>query len=356
MASDHEVRLFVNNQIHEGWKQVSVRSSIEELSHSFTVEYSQRWSPNGTPVAIDAGDDVVIRIGDSLVLTGYVDESSESYDANTHTVSVQGRSRTADLIDCAAVYKSGSITGKNLLQIAEALCEPFGIWVTADPLLDLGESTTLQIQDGQSVFEALSELARKDGVLLLSDTAGNLVLSRASSAPKASLELRTGGNIKRGSVRSSFRDRFSEYLMKGQTPARKGQPATNLKYALADTGVTRYRPFVTVDHDATMERLIQRATWERNTRAGRAMALTYDVQGWSNAYGLWQPNTLLRVIDTTLGIDADLLVTTVDLERTLDSGRIARLELQPRETFDVLKPPKPPKRKKKGKAAPVAGL
>jgi prophage tail gpP-like protein len=357
MAQEPEVVLVVGGDRHDGWTNVTVRTSIEELAGSFSVEYTQRWMQGGDPVAIGTGDPVTLRIGDTLVLTGYVDESFEEYDAATHTVSVSGRSKTADLIDCAAVYKGGRIGGKNLLEVAKLLCEPFGITVSlSEPGLDIGDAATVQIQDGESVFETLNTIARKEGVLLLSDPSGNLVLARAATAPLPSLQLRSAENIKRGSLRSSARDRFSQYLLKGQTaadPLLKALGRSDLKYSVTDDGVTRYRPFMVLDHETTIARLRQRAAWERNTRAGRSLALTYDVQGWTNIYGLWQPNTLLRVIDSTFGLDTDLLTTGVDFSRTLEGGRTARIELSPRETFDVLKPPKVVKRKK---ASGLAGL
>lgn len=355
-----EVVLSIGGNRHDGWKQVTVRSSIEELAHSFTVEYTQRWVSDAQPIPINAGDAVEIRIGDTLALTGYVDETSEDYDAGTHNVSVLGRSRTADLCDCAAVYKGGAIKGKDLQRVAELLCKPFGITVSlSEPDLDIGDPSTVQIEDGATVFEVLSNLARTEGVLLLTDPAGNLVLSRAASEPKPSLELRLGENVKRGSLRCSARGRYSTYVLKGQAPGATdalakamGASASSLKYQVTDEDVKRYRPTVILDHQATMARLQQRATWERNTAAGKALALTYDVQGWTNIYGLWQPNTLLRLIDPKFGLDAQLLVSAVDLSRSLDGGRTARLELCAREMFDVLKPPKPPKRNgKKDKLA-----
>ena len=62
---------------------------------------------------------------------------------------------------------------------------------------------------------------------------------------------------------------------------------------------------------------------------------------------------LVPVTDDVLGIRAQLLISSVDFNRTLGEGRTARLEVTPRETYDVLKPPKPPKRQKKN---PLAGL
>jgi len=362
-STDPEVTLTVNGVKHEGWKSVTVRSSIEEIAQSFTVEYSQRWSASGDPVAIDQDDDVVIRFGDTLVLTGIVDRANESYDATSHDVSVQGRARTGYyLVSGSAEYKSGAIKGKRLDQLAALLCEPFGISVSlSEPGLDVGGPADVQIQDGQSAFEILNERARAEGVLLLTDPAGNLVLARAATALTPGVELRSGLNIKRGSLVRSGEDRFSKYVVKGQAPSGNDPLAAalggsnNLKYEVTDDDVKHKRTMIFVDHDASMVRLKQRALWERNNRAGKALQLTYDVQGWLTPAGtLWQPNTLVPVTDDMLGISAQLLITSVDFNRTLGEGRTARIEVTPRETYDVLKPPKPPKRKKKNPlAAPL---
>jgi prophage tail gpP-like protein len=353
VPAEAEVTLTVRGKRHSGWKQLTVRSSMEELAHSFSVQYTERAYNGGPFIDIEPGDPVQVRVGNTLVLTGYVDEASEDYDATNHDLSVIGRSKTGDLVDCAAIYEGGQIQGKNLYEVAKLLCAPFGIGVAIDAALSddfvgTGTEPTVQIQDGDSVFETLSGLARKASVLLLTDASGDLLLARAETVPLP-VQLRSGANIKRGSLRSSVRERHSKYLIKGQAPGSDAlaQQSTNgLKFELADDEVSRYRPFVAVDPQATIEALEQRATWERNTRAGRSAALTYDVQGWTNGSGLWQPNTLVRVIDTTLAIDNTMLITGVDLQRDVDGGRVARLELMPRETFDVLKPPKPLKKKR----------
>ncbi len=361
MAGDPDVALVVNAQRHDGWQSITIHQSIEELAPTFTVDYTQRWSPDGAPVAIRRYDPVEVFIGESRVLSGIVDECFEDYDASSHTVTCSGRSRTGQLADCAAIYQTGSIAGKNLEEIAALLAEPYGITVSrSEAALDVGDPIPqFQIQDGGTVFESINDVARQEGVLLLSGTDGNLVLARA--ATEHSGVAITAGNIKRGSLRSSGRNRYSQYILKGQAPPAtklKGAAATQLKTTITDDDVPLYRPIVIHDHQTTIERLQQRAQWERNTRAGASDVFTYDVQGWFNANGLWQVNTLVYVSDPTLGIDADLLITAVDFQRNNETGRHTRLELRARETFDVLKPPKLPKRKrqKKGSAAAALGL
>ncbi len=350
MSEEPDAILVAGGKRHDGWKSVSIHMGIEELASTFQLSLTQRWTPSVEPVPIGVGERVELSIGDTLVLTGYVDDYSEDYDAQSHSVSVSGRSRTGDLADCAAIH--AQMKGKNLLEVAEELCNPFGITASlSEPGLDIGgRLPTVVIQDGETVFETLNNLARKEGVLLMSDPRGNLVLSRASTTPIESADISFKENVKRGSVRTSGRERYSNYLIKGQVQGDDnvfGAGAAHLKHAESDDEVLRYRPLVLLEHGATAERLKQRATWERNTRAGRARVYTYDVRGWTHVRGLWTPNSLVRVTDSRLNIDDYLLVTSVELSRTLEQGRIATLELMARETFDVLKPPKQPRKKKK---------
>lgn len=350
MAEEPDVSLVVSGQRHEGWKSVSIHMGIEELAPTFQVSLTERWTQAREPMPIVEGDRVELSIGETLVLTGYVDDVDEDYDAQSHSVSVSGRTRTGDLVECAAIHKGGSIRGRNIKQIAELLCAPFGITVSlSEPGLDIGEAIkAFTIQDGESVFDSLNELARKEGILLLVDAKGNLVLARAASEPLGTVSV-DKFNIKRGSRRKSMRERFSNYLIKSQLAGSdllSGTGAAHVKATAYDDAVLRYRPLTIVDHGGTVALANQRATWERNTRAGRALVLAYDVRGWTHHYGVWTPNTLVRVDDERFNIDDHMLVTSVDLSRTLEQGRVATLELMARETFDVLKPPKPPKRKR----------
>lgn len=354
MSEPPEVSLIIAGRLHDGWESVSIHHSIEEVAPTFNVDYTPRWSPDGSPVPIEDGDPVEIRMGDTLVLTGFVDDTLETYDAATHKLSCSGRSRTGLLVDSSAEYKGGHIAGKNLKQIAELLCAPFEITVSlSSPDIDIGGPIAeFAIQEGESVMQALNDLARQEGILFLSDPRGNLVLARAASVALQSIEIRTGENIEGGSLRSSSRDRHSVITIKGQvagTDEVAGAAAAQIKHSITDEGVKRHKPLTIVDHHASVARLRRRALWERNTRAGRGRILTYDVAGWTHVRGLWAVNTLVGVVDTTLGIEKQMLITAVDFDRTLERGRMTHLDVMARETFDVLKPPKPPKRVRKRK-------
>lgn len=353
---DKEVSLLVNGLRYEGWKQVQVHSSLEELCQSFSVDFSLKTSEKSPSVQLHEGDVVEVQIGGEPVITGYVDDPTESYDARSHTLSVSGRSKTEDLVDCSAIYQSGRIANKSLKQIADLLCKPFGISVSVAEDLDIDDPIPVfKIQESQSPFEALNDVCRQSGLLQITDPKGNLVLTRASHTVVPDIELRYGVNIKRGTRKNSFRDRFSEYVFKGQragTDSSHGADAAHVKARITDDEVKRYRPLLIIDHRATSKRLEQRAKWERNTRAGRAKAITYDVQGWTAAHGLWRPNQLIHVADDKFQIEDDLLIVATDMQRDRQGGRVTTLTMMPKETFDVLNPPKI--KRKRGKVDKLA--
>lgn len=61
------------------------------------------------------------------VITGYVDDVRISCSASEHSVTVRGRDKTGDLVDCCA--PSMQLAGASLAVIARNLCAPFGIEV-----------------------------------------------------------------------------------------------------------------------------------------------------------------------------------------------------------------------------------
>lgn len=53
--------------------------------------------------------EVQVKIGNDLVLTGYVEQTPVSYSYNAVNVGIAGRSKTCDLIDCTVMIKSDKI-------------------------------------------------------------------------------------------------------------------------------------------------------------------------------------------------------------------------------------------------------
>jgi len=318
---------------------------MEQLAHSFDVSLTDRWSDVSEPVPIEGGDECVVLIDGQKISTGYVDDDGLDYDATNKTLSFQGRSKTEDLVDCAAIHRSGQWRNKGLLQIAKDICDPFGI--SASTAVDLGrnfKNPNFKIQEGETAFECLSRGARMRGVLMMTDANGDLYFDRAGTQ-RVTTVIERGKNVIRCSKRNSWKHRYSQYIIKTQASGNDDfyGSSTSIKRTSVDSGVTRYRPTVIVaENEDSGTELQKRADWERNVRAGRSKRITYTIPGWTHSDGLWSPNTMIRVIDPVAQIDDELLAVSVMFSRS-DEGTFTSIDLTLKEAFDVQ--PLPPEKR-----------
>jgi len=342
-SAQTSVVLTVNGTQYGGWTEVEIRRGIEQISGTFTLGVTERWADRSEPWPIKHGDACTVSIDGEVLITGYVDDLLPFFDSQQHAVTVVGRDKTGDLVDCSAIAKTGAWAGRNLLQIATDLCRPFGITVTADT--DYGQAFKSQaLQEGETVFEALDRLARMRGVLLVSDGRGGLVITRSGS-DRFPTTLTQGENILSGRGTFSMRDRFQAYICKGQnfgndfsTPDQNSGPKGNA----GDTKVPRYRPLIIVAEDISDSKgLTDRAVWEAAVRMGRSARPEITVQGWRHADGLWLPNTLVGVkcpylLQSEQLIEMLIVSTTYLLD---DKGSRTVIELCRPEGFKLLAVP-----------------
>ena len=353
-----DVGLSVNSKIYRGWKSVRVERSIENVCGSFEIGTSERLLSNdwvsgfdeGLPV--DVGNECTLAVDGTPLVTGYVDDIAREIDASAHAISISGRDKTGDLVDCSAVYGFGTFHNVDLPQIAQILLKPFkiGLFVNTDRGAWFRK---IRIESGESVFELLDRLARHRGVLLTTDGRGNLVITRAGvglSAEDANLKLTRietslvlGENILSMRIERSQRDRYSEYTVKGQIPLNENiTPVYNdtLKGVAKNETIARYRPLVLVAEQPDYKSSFKlRAEWERNVREGRSTRITVTVQGWQHADGFWTPNRIVHLIAKPLGIEGgDLLIVSVTY--TLDeNGTRTEMSLTWPWAFDPLPTP-----------------
>ena len=337
------VILSINGQNFTGWTRVAITRSIEQVAGTFTLTLTERWADSdNAPPQIRAGDACQVLCDDQLVITGYVDDALPSYDVNEHTISISGRSKAADLVDCG--LPGQQFKEQTLTQLATILAAPYGIAVQAET--DVGEPFARPtVEPGQTGFEFLEKLARQRGVRLMSAADGTLLIIRAGTEllPTA-LEL--GINILKASGRFSHRDRFSEQLVVGQTIGTdtwSGDAAAVNQGGATDSEIRAARRHVVVSANATdAAACTDRATWQRNTAYGRGQALTYTVNGWGVDGELWQPNKMVTVRDRWMRLDGERLLIP-SLQYLFDKeGQRTELQVMPPEAFDLIPLPAKP--------------
>ncbi|SMF94356.1 Mu-like prophage tail protein gpP [Methylomagnum ishizawai] len=351
----NELTLLVGGVRFGGWTEVEVVRGIEQAAGTFRVVYTDRWDGQPTPGPIQSGAAVQVLMDGEVVVTGHVDRTLVEFDAQRHTLTVQGRDAAGDLVDSSAVPAHGGQWLKtDLLTIARELAAPFKVPVAAGA--DLGEPfDSFTLQSGETVHEAIDRMARMRGLLPMSDGRGGLVLARAGTATAGALI--EGQNIKAARAELDLTGRYSTYICRGQIQALDhldADTAYGLQGTAGDPGVERHRPLVVLAEDQGHQASIDaRAEWECRRRAARGARLYITVQGWRDSSGaLWKPNTRSAIRSPTLGVDGTLLISEV--RQTLDGeGTLTQLTLGQPEAFD----PSPKKAKRrKAKADKYAPL
>lgn len=309
------VTLRVNGVEYGGWKEVEISAGIERQARDFTLSVTDRW-PGATniPRRIKQGDVCEVYIGADKLLTGYVDATPIRYDGKSVSVGVKGRSKTADLVDCSAVHKTGQWRNAKIERIAADLAAPFGISVIAEA--STGAAVVEhQIQPGETVFECVDRLLTLRQLLATDDASGRMVFVNAGSGGSAATALKYGENILSADAPLDYKDVFSNYTVNGQRSGTDEDSGSALSAtaSASDAAIARHRPLVIVQNGQVNAQICaDRARFERVHRAAKALETTYTVQGWRQADGsLWLPNQLVRVTDPVIGFDAELLIVEV---------------------------------------------
>jgi prophage tail gpP-like protein len=339
----NNVELKVDGKVFSGWTSVTVNRSIETMAGNFDLGVNVQIATDLSSLA--PGKPFTLAIDDQIVIAGYTDGRRREMNADSMKITISGRDKTADLIDCAAVYKGGQWKNRTLEQIARDLCQPYGVNVRWE-LTDAASAAPFSgftLDPSETVHEALGRAARARGVLITSNPAGELVFTHADDTHTDRLAL--GDSLLTLSLEEDNRDRFSEYIVKGYARANgKFGDTINVrniasqKGSATDSGVTRYRPTIIIaDSKIDAPSAQGRALREMRRHLAKAIRFEAQVDGWRRADGqLWMPNILVDIDASKFAIQTGpLLVCKAVLTLDDKDGMKTQLTLAPRDGYLV---------------------
>lgn len=359
------IKLYVSGKLYSGWKSATITRSMEAASGHFSLSIVDYNPSIAKEYTLKEGEKCRLMLGNDTIITGYIDDLDISIDADSYGVTVSGRDRTADLIDCSAVGKP-EYRNKSLLSIARELCSPFSIPVLTSDGQDseisvrlnpkaaksivqkarrrkeksasfAGENiATFRTQPGETVLECLERIAREKGILITSTSNGELMFTRSGKVSSGA-EIVEGKNLLNASSKTSLKERFSDYIVNGMQPGAEGMSGNRwkaFKSTSADSAVTRYRPLVIMAENAMGKAgAKRRASWEAINRAAKSVQISASVPGWRTDSGeVWQVNRLVKFRSPSLRIDRELLITEVSFSIS-DSGETTDLTLKRPDAF-----------------------
>ncbi|MCD8139447.1 MAG: hypothetical protein LUE17_06675 [Planctomycetaceae bacterium] len=332
-----DIVLRVNGTEYSGWLAQRAARSIERVCGDFTLELTGR-TKDYRPLDIHPMDECQILLGGEAVLTGYIDKRMPFYDAESFGLTIEGRDKTCDLVDCSADVDAFEFADADLETIANTLCAKFGIGLVIETDLDQ-PFEQFTIDPGMTAFACIEKAARQRGVLCTTNGLGDLVLcSRGSGRADDLIE---GVNILSADGPQDFCDRFSVYKVNGQMPsfdAGFGEPSEDQFGQAFDQNIGRFRPLViNCECYADPGGARARAETECCCRAGKSTRSIVSVQGWRQSTGeIWMPNLLTTVRSPMIYLDGQTMVIssvcwTVD-ER---GGPMSLLELNRLDAYLV---------------------
>ncbi|MEO6359901.1 MAG: phage baseplate assembly protein [Sphingomicrobium sp.] len=285
-----DVALALGGTRFGGWTSIDIQIDLEAGASSFSLGVTKKDPIRTEDWRIEADAACEVTIGGETVITGYTDRIESDLGAASHTITVSGRSKSADLIDCSAIAQPGSWRGRRIEQIAAELAKPFGIHVVAET--DTGGPLRLfALQPGETVWEAIARACQHRGLLPITRADGTIALINAKPTGSA-VRLSQGDNLLTVRGSHDVSERFSRYVVKGQSAGDddvNGKAAAHAKAEAGDPAVRRHRPMMIVaEEQADTASLKRRAAWEAIVRAARAQSADVTLIGWRRSDGsLW---------------------------------------------------------------------
>ena len=342
--------ILVGNISWQGWEGVEITRSIESVPSSFSLTGTEKYpgTVGLSKVDIMPGSPCTISLGADTVLTGYIDGRDYELSATSHDITVVGRSKLEDLIDCSGALQQQQAVGRTLGSLANLLCGPFGISVSL-PGGDTPTIPSITVLLTETGYETLERCARWNARLLYDDTNGNLVISAVGTTKHAS-GFQEGVNVQ--AVRSTINlsERFTSIAAIWLDTAILSQgtdvaplPYVNDKSLAVDKvgfparadGQPRNRPLlILAEQGQDQNNLVpQRVQWEMARRIGRSQGAMITVDSWRDSAGvLWTPNQLADISIPSCKVSGTWLISTVTYIRD-GQGTRADVTLMPKEAF-----------------------
>lgn len=305
-----KLELKVNNKKYSGWENVSISKSMQSIAHIFSMDIFK-----GDQVSIEDDDLIQILVDDKVFFTGYLDDMTLGISDTKKPLSISGRSKAVDLIDCN-ISENKQYNKQNIKQIISDLISPFNITVSS--ILTLEPLEVFNTKIGETYFDAINRLCKQTNTLPISDDDGNIQIIKNQNNEIS--KILKDQDFKEIFYPKLLSQRFSEYTYKKESAITDVTDGT-----IKDTTVKRFRPFVgvnTEDKDNT-----DLAQWQKNQNNVEEVSLTAVVKGWD-----LQINTIVK-LETEI-VNNSFLVKDITYNKS-DNGTISNVTFVSKDLYNV---------------------
>lgn len=330
------VGVAIGGRTFTAWTRVMWRASLKEAARSWQLDAAVETRSEASHKALPLFATVKIVATKDPVIVGYIDRKQMHIDATSARVTLYGRSRGADAIDCSVIHDSHEFRNMTLVDIAHALDKSAVGYTTAAALTPIPLARAMP---GETQFRFLDRLAREQGLTLMGSADGGIEIVSPDKPQRHKGELIEGLNILVGDADHNGSNRFSEVRVLGQRGTGSVASDLELEAIAQDQGVSRYRPLVVIDDRGTdAAGLKKRAKQRRDRSAGEGLSAQITVVGWRDEAGtLWTPGRKIWVESAFLDLKQDMLLKAVTATQDGTRGEIAVLDLVDPRAFGAAK-------------------
>ncbi|WP_070094866.1 phage baseplate assembly protein [Pseudomonas sp. GTC 16473] len=339
MQTEESIRLSIGGKIYKTWDGWSVESDLLTPADGFELELFTRDTVQ-LPETLVEGASCSLTLGRDRVLTGQLDEIEHDVSKRGISIRITGRDKAAALVDCSAPFVS--MREASLAQILKEVVTPLGITRVEVRAAGKPIRRRVQVEPGQSGWEALLQVAEANGLWPWVEPDGLLVVGGPdyTSAPVGELILRKdgmGNNVERLSTRRSIAGRYSQVTVLGQHGQYDNDGLdtgkAHLRSVIKDDVLARrgiFRPKIVIDSASESSDMA-------TTRARKVLAdsrlegfeIRAIVPGYRAPNGaVWKPGQRVIVRSEPHGLDDTYFIMARTLRLARNQGAYTELRMR----------------------------
>jgi len=346
--------LEVNGVQYDNFQAASCELRLDALANLFSFEAI---AAEGEPLPFKGGESCRVIINGKAVLTGSIEIVDVSYSAGEHNIMVQGRDKTADLLDSSIDVISDLSAPITLKAIIEKVIASIGSDVkvvedVATEPFNAAEDIAAP-EPGDNAFNFIEKYARKRQVLLTSDGDDNVVITSGSGAfSNGSIQHIIGAsdnNVIESSFSYDVTGRYNVYKISSQqNPVALNvsgvtglSAVTDQSGGVFDNQIRAGRQLVLNSETSLSDDQAElRARWEANIRKARGLVYSATVMGFGIDAGdstsdLWNINTLYQIVDDYVGKSELMLANSITFTTDVDGGEGTALSFVDQNAYSL---------------------
>lgn len=333
------IRLAIGGLAHDTWDGWSIESDLLTPADAFELELHTK-NATRLPEVVKEGAPCSLILDGDRVLTGQIDEFEHDISRRGISMRINGRDLAAPLVDCSSPFVS--MREATLAQILDQVVKPLGAYKVEIRADQAKTRRRVQIEPGQTAWEALLQVAEANGLWPWVEPDGRLIIGGPdyTTPPVGALVMRedgVGNNVERLAVRRSIANRYSQITVLGQ----HGQYAndgldtkrSHLRSQVQDETLARrgiFRPKVVVDSSSESQDMA-------TTRARKLLAdsrlegfeIRAVVKGHRADNGqVWTPGQRVYVRSEPHGLNDIYFLMSRTLRLARGEGAITELRLR----------------------------